>query len=324
MPSQTLPIRAMPDLPAAHRRRALAASMAAALLLGACRGGSPEAAPASAGGDLQRSVVVDRPLDGRQSMTTPAPTSPPALPSIDPLADAAVFATATADAAAAMAAAGGLAVPTSQPGAAAAGGSVLSLEPLPCGALTLDSAAARPDCAAELLQSGRLEGRELMALVGFDLAGLPAGAELLYAGLELVTADNSFARPASAWRVEAVDLPAPSFSQVLAALPLSSSLIWRVGAAELAPGRRLTLELGAEARDFLARHLAEGRAKLAFRVLVSGGAGGLASWQAKGERGPRLRLAYLDPAAAAAPPDDAGGVIDWQAAPGAPAPSAGP
>lgn len=318
-----MPTQVMPPLPAAHRRRALAASLAAALILGACRGGSPEAAPDSAGGDLQRSVVVDRPLDGRQSMTTPAPTSPPALPSIDPLADAAVFATATADAAAAMAAAG-LAVPTALPAAAAAGGSVLSLEPLPCGAVTLDSAAARPDCAAELLQSGRLEGRELMALVGFDLAGLPAGAELLYAGLELVTADNSFARPASAWRVEAVDLPAPSFSQVLAALPLSSSLIWRVGAAELAPGRRLTLELGAEARDFLARRLAEGRAKLAFRVLVSGRAGGLASWQAKGERGPRLRLAYLDPAAAAAPPDDAGGVIDWQAAPGAPAPSAGP
>jgi hypothetical protein len=121
--------------------------------------------------------------------------------------------------------------------------------------------------------------------------------------------------------VEAVDLPAPSFSQVLAALPLSASLIWRVGAADLAPGRRLTLELGAEARDFLTRRLAEGRSKLAFRVQVTGGAGGLAGWQAKGERGPRLRLAYLDPAAAAPAPADAGGVIDWQAAPATPATS---
>ena len=82
--------------------------------------------------------------------------------------------------------------------------------------MTLDSAQPMQDCAAELLQSGRLDGRELMALVGFDLAALPAGAELLYAGLELVTADQRFARPASAWHVEAVDLSAPSFSRLLA------------------------------------------------------------------------------------------------------------
>ncbi|HRA20836.1 MAG TPA: hypothetical protein PLZ56_10355, partial [Anaerolineae bacterium] len=236
--------------------------------------------------------------------------------------DAAVFATATADAAAALAAGGGLVSPTTPATAADGAGTVITLTPLPCASLTLDSAQPMQDCAAELLQSGRLDGRELMALVGFDLAALPAGAELLYAGLELVTADQRFARPASAWHVEAVDLSAPSFSRLLAALPLSADMVWRVAAPELAPGRRLTLELSAEARAFLAGRVAEGRGKLAFRIQLVGAAGGLAAWQARGERGPRLRLAYLNPATPAS--GEAEGLVDWQLPPPAPATQAAP
>ena len=328
--------------PGGGRRRATAAALAAALLLGACGGspdddaapsGAPQAAPSAAASGVERSVVVDRPAGGAASppggataATAPARPGiePPTLDplSADPLTDAAVFATATADAAAALAAGGGLVSPTTPATAADGAGTVITLTPLPCASLTLDSAQPMQDCAAELLQSGRLDGRELMALVGFDLAALPAGAELLYAGLELVTADQRFARPASAWHVEAVDLSAPSFSRLLAALPLSADMVWRVAAPELAPGRRLTLELSAEARAFLAGRVAEGRGKLAFRIQLVGAAGGLAAWQARGERGPRLRLAYLNPATPAS--GEAEGLVDWQLPPPAPATQAAP
>ena len=320
--------------------------------------GAPQAAPSAAASGVERSVVVDRPAGGAASppggataATAPArpgiepptiapvaieplssdplssdPLSPdplsPAPVSPAPLTDAAVFATATADAAAALAAGGGLVSPTTPATAADGAGTVITLNPLPCAALTLDSTELKPDCAAELLQSGRLDGRELMALVGFDLAALPAGAELLYAGLELVTADQRFARPASAWHVEAIDLSAPSFSRLLAALPLSADMVWRVAAPELAPGRRLTLELSAEARAFLAGRVAEGRGKLAFRIQLVGAAGGLAAWQARGERGPRLRLAYLNPATPAS--GEAEGLVDWQLPPPAPVTQAAP
>ncbi|HQZ72107.1 MAG TPA: hypothetical protein PK826_12375 [Anaerolineae bacterium] len=333
--------------PGGGRRRTTAAALVAALLLAAC-GGSPDddaaqtgaaqtgaapATPPATANPVERSVVVDRPAGGAASppggataATAPARPGiePPTLDplSADPLTDAAVFATATADAAAALAAGGGLVSPTTPATAADGAGTVITLNPLPCAALTLDSTELKPDCAAELLQSGRLDGRELMALVGFDLAALPAGAELLYAGLELVTADQRFARPASAWHVEAVDLSAPSFSRLLAALPLSADMVWRVAAPELAPGRRLTLELSAEARAFLAGRVAEGRGKLAFRIQLVGAAGGLAAWQARGERGPRLRLAYLNPATPAS--GEAEGVVDWQLPPPAPATQAAP
>ena len=343
--------------PGGGRRRALTATLAAALLLAAC-GGTPDddaaqtgaaqtgaapATPPATANPVERSVVVDRPAGGAASppggataATAPARPGiePPTLErmsstavssapmSSDPLTDAAVFATATADAAAALAAGGGLVSPTTPATAADGAGTVITLNPLPCAALTLDSTELKPDCAAELLQSGRLDGRELMALVGFDLAALPAGAELLYAGLELVTADQRFARPASAWHVEAVDLSAPSFSRLLAALPLSADMVWRVAAPELAPGRRLTLELSAEARAFLASRVADGRGKLAFRIQLVGAAGGLAAWQARGERGPRLRLAYLNPATPAS--GEAEGLVDWQLPPPAPATQAAP
>ncbi len=345
--------------PGGGRRRALTATLAAALLLAAC-GGTPDddaaqtgaaqtgaapATPPATANPVERSVVVDRPAGGAASppggaTAATAPARPGIEPptvermsstavssalrpmSSDPLTDAAVFATATADAAAALAAGGGLVSPTTPATAADGAGTVITLTPLPCASLTLDSAQPMQDCAAELLQSGRLDGRELMALVGFDLAALPAGAELLYAGLELVTADQRFARPASAWHVEAVDLSAPSFSRLLAALPLSADLVWRVAAPELAPGRRLTLELSAEARAFLAGRVAEGRGKLAFRIQLVGAAGGLAAWQARGERGPRLRLAYLNPATPAS--GEAEGLVDWQLPPPAPATQAAP
>ena len=333
--------------PGGGRRRALTATLAAALLLAAC-GGTPDddaaqtgaaqtgaapATPPATANPVERSVVVDRPAGGAASppggataATAPARPGiePPTIAPVasDPLSDAAVFATATADAAAALAAGGGLVSPTTPATAADGAGTVITLNPLPCAALTLDSTELKPDCAAELLQSGRLDGRELMALVGFDLAALPAGAELLYAGLELVTADQRFARPASAWHVEAVDLSAPSFSRLLAALPLSADMVWRVAAPELAPGRRLTLELSAEARAFLAGRVAEGRGKLAFRIQLVGAAGGLAAWQARGERGPRLRLAYLNPATPAS--GEAEGLVDWQLPPPAPATQAAP
>ena len=348
--------------PGGGRHRALAATLAAALLLGAC-GGTPDddagqtgaaqtgaapATPPATANPVERSVGVDRPAGGAASPPGGATAATaPARPGIEPptvermsstavssapvpsdplasapLSDAAVFATATADAAAALAAGGGLVSPTTPATAADGAGTVITLTPLPCASLTLDSAQPMQDCAAELLQSGRLDGRELMALVGFDLAALPAGAELLYAGLELVTADQRFARPASAWHVEAVDLSAPSFSRLLAALPLSADMVWRVAAPELAPGRRLTLELSAEARAFLAGRVAEGRGKLAFRIQLVGAAGGLAAWQARGERGPRLRLAYLNPATPAS--GEAEGVVDWQLPPPAPATQAAP
>ena len=333
--------------PGGGRRRALTATLAAALLLAAC-GGTPDddaaqtgaaqtgaapATPPATANPVERSVVVDRPAGGAASppggataATAPARPGiePPTIAPVasDPLSDAAVFATATADAAAALAAGGGLVSPTTPATAADGAGTVITLNPLPCAALTLDSTELKPDCAAELLQSGRLDGRELMALVGFDLAALPAGAELLYAGLELVTADQRFARPASAWHVEAIDLSAPSFSRLLAALPLSADMVWRVAAPELAPGRRLTLELSAEARAFLAGRVAEGRGKLAFRIQLVGAAGGLAAWQARGERGPRLRLAYLNPATPAS--GEAEGLVDWQLPPPAPATQAAP
>ncbi|MFI0609316.1 MAG: hypothetical protein ACH37Z_15665 [Anaerolineae bacterium] len=333
--------------PGGGRRRALTATLAAALLLAAC-GGTPDddaaqtgaaqtgaapATPPATANPVERSVVVDRPAGGAASppggataATAPARPGiePPTIAPVasDPLSDAAVFATATADAAAALAAGGGLVSPTTPATAADGTGTVITLTPLPCASLTLDSAQPMQDCAAELLQSGRLDGRELMALVGFDLAALPPGAELLYAGLELVTADQRFARPASAWHVEAVDLSAPSFSQLLAALPLSADMVWRVAAPELAPGRRLTLELSAEARAFLAGRVAEGRGKLAFRIQLVGAAGGLAAWQARGERGPRLRLAYLNPATPAS--GEAEGLVDWQLPPPAPATQAAP
>ncbi|MBK8540555.1 MAG: hypothetical protein IPL60_11165 [Ardenticatenia bacterium] len=329
--------------PGDGRRRTTAAALVAALLLGACGGspdddaapsGAPQAAPSAAASGVERSVVVDRPAGGAASPPGGATAATaPARPGIEPptiapvairpaVTDAAVFATATADAAAALAAGGGLVSPTAPATAADGAGTVITLNPLPCAALTLDSTELKPDCAAELLQSGRLDGRELMALVGFDLAALPAGAELLYAGLELVTADQRFARPASAWHVEAVDLSAPSFSRLLAALPLSADLVWRVAAPELAPGRRLTLELSAEARAFLAGRVEDGRGKLAFRIQLVGAAGGLAAWQARGERGPRLRLAYLNPATPAS--GEAEGLVDWQLPPPAPATQAAP
>ena len=320
---------------------------------GAAQTGAAPATPPATANPVERSVVVDRPAGGAASppggaTAATAPARPgiepptiaqvaieplssdplssdplsPAPVSPAPLTDAAVFATATADAAAALAAGGGLVSPTTPATAADGAGTVITLTPLPCASLTLDSAQPMQDCAAELLQSGRLDGRELMALVGFDLAALPAGAELLYAGLELVTADQRFARPASAWHVEAVDLSAPSFSRLLAALPLSADMVWRVAAPELAPGRRLTLELSAEARAFLAGRVAEGRGKLAFRIQLVGAAGGLAAWQARGERGPRLRLAYLNPAAPAS--GEAEGLVDWQLPPPAPATQAAP
>ena len=333
--------------PGGGRRRALTATLAAALLLAAC-GGTPDddaaqtgaaqtgaapATPPATANPVERSVVVDRPAGGAASppggataATAPARPGiePPTIAPVasDPLSDAAVFATATADAAAALAAGGGLVSPTTPATAADGTGTVITLTPLPCASLTLDSAQPMQDCAAELLQSGRLDGRELMALVGFDLAALPPGAELLYAGLELVTADQRFAQPASAWHVEAVDLSAPSFSRLLAALPLSADMVWRVAAPELAPGRRLTLELSAEARAFLAGRVAEGRGKLAFRIQLVGAAGGLAAWQARGERGPRLRLAYLNPATPAS--GEAEGLVDWQLPPPAPATQAAP
>lgn len=296
------------------------------LLLPAACAAPDEAAPQPTGG-LQRAVVVDVPSAAR------SPTAPPQAASVaptagrpDPLAEAELFATATADALGALAEAAASAPgePTaagaSSAPAPAAAGLVLALEPLPCGALTLDSVEPPRDCAEELLQSGRLEGRELMALLGFDLGALPPGAELLYAGLELVTADDRFARPGGAWRVEAIALPKPSFSQVLAARPLSSQLAWRVEAAELAAGRRLTLELGEEARNFLASWLAEGQTRLGFRILGAGRDGGLVSWQARGQSGPRLRLAYLDPRGADRAPE---GLVDWQAPGAAPTPPPG-
>ncbi len=337
---------ALPAFPPLPRRLWTPAALAAALLLGACGGGAaeddaPSAPPRAADSGVERSVVVDGPVGataaggaGLDPVANPvanpvaSPIANPIIdpitePTADPLADAIVFATATADAAAALAAGGGSArpsvpvVPTSQ-----TAGSVVVLSPSPCAALTLDSAGPVRDCAAELLQSGRLEGRELMALVGFDLAALPAGAELLYAALELVTADTSFARTHSAWRVEAVDPPSPSFDQVLAALPLAKGLIWQVEAAELAPGRRLTVELGADARRLLDERLAAGRGRLAFRIMLTGRANGLAAWQARGERGPRLRLAYQDPAPPAA--DTLDGVVDWAPPPPAAATVAAP
>lgn len=337
-----------------RRRQASAAALAAALLLGACGGAAeddaPSAPPRAADSGVERSVVVDGPVGatavGGAAATAgateasaadlpgalpPAPgvgqgaraapdlasvASPVARPTADPLADAIVFATATADAAAALAAGGGSDRPSDPVvPASETAGSVVVLSPSPCAALTLDSAGPVRDCAAELLQSGRLEGRELMALVGFDLAALPAGAELLYAALELVTADTSFARTRSAWRVEAVDPPSPSFDQVLAALPLAKSLIWQVEAAEIAPGRRLTVELGAEARRLLDGRLAAGQGRLAFRIMLTGRSTGLAAWQARGERGPRLRLAYQHPTPPATAALD--GLVHWAPPPAA-------
>lgn len=272
-------------------------------------------------------MVVDAPSSARSpAAPREAASVAPTAGRPDPLAEAELFATATADALGALAqavpAAPGELAPAAAPSSAPApeaAGSVLSLEPLPCGALTLDSQEPPRDCAVELLQSGRLEGRELLALLGFDLGGLPPGAELLYAGLELVTADSRFARPGGAWRVEAIALPSPSFSQVLAAQPLAPALIWRVEAAELAPGRRLTLELGEEARAFLSGWLLKGGSRLGFRVLGMGRDEGLVSWQARGQSGPRLRLAYLDPRGTDRAPE---GLVDWQA-PAAPPQPAG-
>ncbi len=286
------------------------------LLPAACA--APDAAAPQPTGGLQRAVVVDAPSAER------SPAAPPQAASVaptagrpDPLAEAELFATATADAlgalAAAAASAPGEPAPAGAPSAPVpeTAGLVLSLDPLPCGALTLDSQEPPRDCAVELLQSGRLAGRELLAFLGFDLGALPLGIELLYAGLELVTADDRFAAKDGAWRVEAIALPSPSFSQALAARPLSPHLVWRVEAAELAPGRRLTLELGEEARAFLAERLAGGEARLGFRIQGPGRGEGLVSWQARGQSGPRLRLAYLEAETAAG--DAPENLVDWQA-----------
>lgn len=309
----------------AHRRRtgggrlkALAGAVLLLLLPAACaEGASPPAGAPAPTGELQRAVVVDAPSgDATAGPATPsaggeAPVlaTPPLSATADPLADAALFATATADAMGALGAAAPSAESPAPPPVAAPAGLVLSLDPLPCGALTLDSQEPPRDCAVELLQSGRLAGRELLAFLGFDLGALPLGIELLYAGLELVTADDRFAAQDGAWRVEAIALPSPSFSQALAARPLSPHLVWRVEAAELAPGRRLTLELGEEARAFLAERLAGGEARLGFRIQGPGRGEGLVSWQARGQSGPRLRLAYLEPAAAGDTPEN---LVDWQ------------
>jgi hypothetical protein len=202
-------------------------------------------------------------------------------------------------------------------------GQVLEIPPADCGAISMASDAIALDCEAEALRAGRHDGREYVGLLVFDLSDLPlgaardsaapsppglaegAGAELLYAALELSGLDDASAEADASWSLRAVQLSADwppadfSFGRLMGLAPADPSLVWRLRAADFPPDRAAGLDL--EGAALAALQAAMGRGLLALRIeaLSSGAAAyGLLTLHASGERAPRLRLAYFEPAAA--------------------------
>lgn len=218
-------------------------------------------------------------------------------------------------------------------------GNVVLLAPVPCGVLAVRVARARPDpagddavpapelavCDPPTLPSGAADGQVFVALLTFDLRALPASSELLYAGLELAGLDDALLGEVGGWTVRAVELPADtalealSFSRIMAVPAARPAIGWQLGRAELAPGGRNTLRIGADGLDHLAGQLGQGVAT--FRIEGPLDGTNLFKWEGQGPRAPRLRLAYMPgvPTPATARP-----LIVWDGAPTAGATPAAP
>lgn len=227
---------------------------------------------------LERSVVVDAPL------ASGAPAGP----------------TAPATGAPGAGAEGSIRTPTDGPertgDGAARVGNVILLAPVRCGAVSVSEADPRPDCDAPALASGSRDGRQFIGAITFDLADLPPGSEILYAGLELVGMDAEFLADYGRWYLRLIQPPPGESARTLGfdalrgAPPAGPELVWRLRSGQLAPGGRNTLEFEAEARASLTARLGAGT--VTFRIDGPSGRTNLFSWEVQGARAPRLRLAY--------------------------------
>jgi len=181
-----------------------------------------------------------------------------------------------------------------EPGAGRPGGA--RDEPTPFPILGNEPMPSAEPCKPPVLRSGSFLGTEFVALLAFDLRALPAGSELLYAGLELAGLDDAFLGEVGQWVVRAVTLPQDvalgelSFARILAAPAVAPGFGWQLGRAELAPGGRNTLKLGGEGLRYLAEQLGQG--SVAFRIEGPRGQTNLFGWEARGPGAPRLRIAY--------------------------------
>ena len=190
-------------------------------------------------------------------------------------------------------------------------GDIIELEPLRCGALSLNNRDRRGDCASEVLRSGVLDGREFLGLLAFDLRSLPAGSRLIYAELELTGLDTAFAGENSAWTLRSIDLPESeliydlSFARAMSVPILQSGPAWRIEADSVADGESMSLTIPPEARPELNEML--GKRTLVFRLEFSfaeDDGKGLISWHSRGDSAPVLRLALQSSTPSPATPSD--------------------
>lgn len=269
--------------------RAVGALLLAALALGCS---APEGkVTVGATPTLARSVVVDVPVltapgtlaTGTTTLARRVPTAHP-TPSPAPSAGLSVPSDSSQ---------GTLEVPTPR-----SVGNVIVLAPIvPCGAVSISDVQHRAECDPPQLQSGSRDGREFMAAVTFDLSPLPAGAEVLYAGLELTGLEGDFLAEQGSWFVRMIKIPANrslaelSFARLLAAPNALPNLVWRLRSDQLSPGGRNTLQFEGEALVVLSKRLGNGT--VTFRMDGPSDGTQVFRWAARGEDAPRLRIAYV-------------------------------
>ncbi len=176
-------------------------------------------------------------------------------------------------------------------------GEVIILAPVRCGAVTLSQEQPVPVCEAPELSSGALDGRAFVAAVSFDLKALPAGSDILYAGLEMTGLASEFLADYGRWYIRMIEhrpgvpMDQLTYDDLAIAPTVGPDLVWRLRSDDLAPGGRNTLVFEESAREVLAENLGNG--PVTFRIDGPSARTNLFSWEAEGYRAPRLRIAYI-------------------------------
>jgi hypothetical protein len=174
------------------------------------------------------------------------------------------------------------------------------------------SVADGPDCEAEELWSGAIEGQPLVGLLVMDTTSWPPGASALKARLVLNGADDDSRGKVGRFTVRMVDAPVSAalsglnLDTVAALTAVPGRTSWRVNARELRAGVENGVQFNSDALTALSRRAGAGA--VFFRIDGPRTGTNAFAWHARGDLGPRLEVTF-DRSPTSAPPTEA--LLSW-------------
>lgn len=251
----------------------------------------------------ERAIVVDMPLDARAGAA--APIELEASDSDAATADRSDSESADFEAASAF---------DLQPSALPVG-RVVSVRPMPCGAVTLHAGFDAPACDGDSIWSGSDGADDSIGAIAFAAPPLPAGAQLLHADITLTGRNSTQADRVGRWYLRVVRLdggiePAGLTFGRLAAAPADiPGLAWRMRSDEITAGASRRFQVAPELLPVLETLLRESGGRLFLRLEGPSAGPNRFAWHARGDDAPRFRIAWAVDEGDVEPES----LVDWHA-----------